>query len=295
MHGITVVIPVWYGRAFLGQALNSVKRQTVDLPVQTVVVEDGTRPEDAARDIAEAYGAQYLALEHNAGVSKARELGALQAQFDTGFLAFLDQDDLWHPSFLATMTDALDARPEAGFAVANAFVVYPDGNRYRLYQTKRPSLRLADLKMYNHIVTPSQVLMRLDAYRAVDWAPALTAPGADDWILWLTLMSHGYEAVFVDTPLIEYLEHPGGAHQDIPRMRASEAEVVSTWFPRMGFSAWDQRRYVALSRINRLAALRRQKNLMGMGRELAQGLLADPRALLSALWYRWERKRHHWV
>lgn len=179
MVGITVVVPVWNGRAFLAKALNSVRQQEKSpWPVQLIVVEDGTPAGADSEDIAQAYHAEYHYLWPNQGVAHARRFGAGLSVFDEGYLSFLDQDDFWHPPFLFQMTDALSRDSSKGFAVSHAGVIFP-GEKYRLYQTKFPSLRLPDLKMFNHIVTPSQVLLRLSSFRRSGWTGELESPGAD--------------------------------------------------------------------------------------------------------------------
>lgn len=296
MTGVTIVIPVWYGRDFLSRCLESVRQQEkVPYPIQVIVVEDGTPEHYMAEDIAYRYHAEYHYFPKNQGVAHARRFGANLSVFDDGFLAFLDQDDFWYPTFLTVMIDTLSRHPDRGFAVANADIVFSSGRKYQLYQTKFPSLRLQDLKMFNHIVTPSQVLMRLQAFRQIHWTGELKTPGADDWLLWLSLSSQGFPGIFVPKTLIAYLEHEGGAHQNISKMRQSEASVVEDWFPQLGFSKWDQRRYWAGVEIERALHHAYQKDWGQFIRRLTLATVKDPTAALSAAWYRIERKLKHWV
>lgn len=293
--GVTVVVPVYYGRDFVGRALASVRAQTMkEFPVQLVVVEDGTPPQARSDQIARQYEAEYHLLESNQGVAKARKFGADQSRFAQGYLAFLDQDDRWYPQFLEVMISRL-RKTHAAYAVANMDMVTDEGETYRLYQTKRPSLTLSDLKMFNHIVSPSQVLMQLYAFRQIPWPGHLQSPGADDWLLWLMLLSQGLGATYVPEALVAYLDHAAGAHRNIPVMRQSEASVVNDWFPRLGFSVFDRRRYWALVELNQALALRHQSGWITAGRHLARQFRRDAPAALSALWYRLERKIKHLV
>ncbi len=296
MVGITVVIPVWYGQEFLGHALHSVRQQEkLPYPIQLIVVEDGTPRALSCEFLADQYHAEYHYLPENGGVAAARRFGASLSVFDAGYLAFLDQDDRWYPEFLATMVQTLEEHTRHGFAVCNADVAFPSGSQYRLYQTKTPSLRLGDLKMFNHIVTPSQVLMRLSAFRQTGWTGELDTPGADDWLLWLTLTSRGFPGLYVPVPLMAYLEHDAGAHQDISKMRQSEASVVRGHFRSLGFRAWDERRYFAGVNIESALHLARRRQWKKSLEQLSATAARDPRAFLSAGWYRVERKIHHWV
>lgn len=292
--GVTVVVPVYFGRRFLPTALQSVRDQTLSLPIQLVVVEDGTTPNERSEDIAQQFEAEYFVFETNQGVSRARKFGADRSRFASGYLAFLDQDDRWYPTFLSTLTSTLQ-QSSAGFVVANMDMVEDTGRTYQLYQTKRPSLRLADLKMFNHIVSPSQVLMRLEAFRTVDWPYPLSQPGADDWLLWLSLIAHGFRAEYVPQPLLAYLDHAGGAHRDSARLDASADSVVRDAFPLLGFSTWDSRRYWALGALNRSLRMRHESGLSPALAQIAKEFSRDFPALTSALWYRIERRLKHWV
>ena len=149
--------------------------------------------------------------------------------------------------------------------------------------------------MFNHIVTPSQVLIRFSAYRQIKWTGELRTPGADDWLLWLSLTQQGFPGIFVPKTLMVYWEHEKGAHQNIPRMRQSEADVVEEWFPKLGFSHWDQRRYWAGVSIEESLHYAYARNWRKFLQILAETTIKDPSASLSAAWYRVERKLRHWV
>jgi len=87
---ISVVIPVFNGEAYLGQALESVTGQRFP-NLEILVVDDGSTDgsEALARRIP---GIQYL-RQKNAGPAAARNVGISAATGD--FLAFIDADDLW--------------------------------------------------------------------------------------------------------------------------------------------------------------------------------------------------------
>jgi len=137
--------------------------------------------------------------------------------------------------------------------------------------------------MANPLATPSQVLIRFEALRQT----ALTHPGADDWLLWLALLRQG-DGVFVPRSLAFWRQHPEAFHNDIAAMRASSKAVVEEWFPRLGFSQRDVRRYFGRLAIDAIV----QRNSWG---EFFNGLLLglkDPWAAAAAAWFRWEHKRH---
>jgi glycosyltransferase involved in cell wall biosynthesis len=74
-------------------------------PAEIIVVDDGTDP--AARPRLDAADVRLLANRHARGASGARNCGAAQAR--GALLAFLDDDDEWLPTYLATATARIAA------------------------------------------------------------------------------------------------------------------------------------------------------------------------------------------
>jgi len=116
---ISVIVPVFNGAAYVGEALASIRAQT-HAAAEIVVVDDGSRDDSAA--VVQALGAavRYQRQEH-AGAGAARNHGVRLARGE--WLAFLDADDLWAPEKLALQVQALAAAPalEAVFAHAENF------------------------------------------------------------------------------------------------------------------------------------------------------------------------------
>lgn len=100
MSSISVIIPFFNGDlARLEATLDSVAQQTCQ-PVEILVVNDGSDPQYVAglSRLARGYGLTLL-HQFNAGPAAARNAGAAAASGQ--WLAFLDADDLWHPTKLA--------------------------------------------------------------------------------------------------------------------------------------------------------------------------------------------------
>jgi glycosyltransferase involved in cell wall biosynthesis len=91
---ISVIIPTRHRPALLRRALASVADQT-RRPEEVLVVDDG---DESMLSSLEA-GVRLLRQEVPHGAARARNLGASMAQGT--FLAFLDDDDTWHPAYLA--------------------------------------------------------------------------------------------------------------------------------------------------------------------------------------------------
>ena len=91
---ITVVIPLYNGRDFIREALDSVLAQTLS-PDEIIVVDDGSTDDgpDIVADMALSHSITLL-RKANGGQSSARNVGIAHANGD--LIALLDQDDAWH-------------------------------------------------------------------------------------------------------------------------------------------------------------------------------------------------------
>ncbi len=104
MPTVSVVIPV-YRAAYLRAALDSVRAQTFR-NYEIIVVDDGSpdRTELERWLAGDRDGLQYLKQE-NRGPSAARNVGVRAARGT--FVAFLDADDTWEPTYLEHQIAAL--------------------------------------------------------------------------------------------------------------------------------------------------------------------------------------------
>lgn len=105
---ISVVIPVYRGRDRIGTALESVRGQTL-ADWEIVVAEDG--PGDGSEAVVREFAAtvgrpvRYLGLAAKLGTAAARNAALDQCRGD--LIAFLDADDEWLPSHLASVVGCL--------------------------------------------------------------------------------------------------------------------------------------------------------------------------------------------
>jgi glycosyltransferase involved in cell wall biosynthesis len=151
----SVVIPVYNGAAFLGEAIASALGQDLP-PLEIIVVDDGSTDETAA--VAAGFsGVKYL-RQDNAGVATARNTGIAAARGE--LYALLDADDVWLPEKLRLQTEHLLAHPDEGAVCA-------------LYQnflepgTPRPAWLSEHQLAEPHAGGLSNFLARAEAFRRV--------------------------------------------------------------------------------------------------------------------------------
>ncbi len=102
MTEIAVVIPVRDGARYLGEALTSVQAQTLRA-AEVVVVDDGSADDSGA--LAAAVPGVRVVTQQPQGAGPARNLGVAATR--APLIAFLDADDVWLPTALRSLTDAL--------------------------------------------------------------------------------------------------------------------------------------------------------------------------------------------
>ncbi len=136
----SVVIPAYNAELFIERTLRSVLRQTHS-NLEVIVVDDGST--DKTRVIAEAAATTddrvRIISVPNGGVAKARNIGIAEANGE--FVAFLDADDLWHPTKIELQVTAMsrgsgDYQPAAVYTLSRTIDtddrVTGNGNRVLL-------------------------------------------------------------------------------------------------------------------------------------------------------------------
>ena len=131
----SVIIPLYNKAPYIRKALESVLAQTY-ADYELIIIDDGST--DGSAEIAEAIlqdpasrliasSPHRLIRQANSGVSAARNNGVAQASGD--YIAFLDSDDWWEPTYLERMAQLIADYPEAGLYACN-YVYYKPGKTH---------------------------------------------------------------------------------------------------------------------------------------------------------------------
>lgn len=115
---LSVIIPAYQAEAYLAQAVDSVRMQNWEGPVEILVVDDGSS--DNTAQVGQTLGVQVLRKEQG-GAASARNLGLRHATGD--LILLLDADDVLTPGALQALYEAM-SREHAGavFAMAEDFI-----------------------------------------------------------------------------------------------------------------------------------------------------------------------------
>lgn len=109
---VSVVIPVYNGERFVGEAIQSVLAQDFT-DLECIVVDDGST--DGTPAIITGFADTRLRSVRtvNQGTSPARNTGIAESQGE--LVALLDADDVWLPGKLSAQVALLDSDPDLGF------------------------------------------------------------------------------------------------------------------------------------------------------------------------------------
>jgi len=124
---VTVVTPAYNIAKYVGEAVDSVLRQTFH-DFEYLVIDDGS--DDNSIDVVKAHSGddprfRLVAGEHR-GLSAARNAGIREARGE--YIAFLDGDDRWHPKFLERQLRLIQSLPpDVGVVFCRSRLVLENG------------------------------------------------------------------------------------------------------------------------------------------------------------------------
>jgi glycosyltransferase involved in cell wall biosynthesis len=207
---VSAIIPVYNGRQYLREAVESVLRQTLP-PCELILVDDGSRDDSLATiaDIQAPFPIVRLA-QANAGQSAARNYGAAVARGE--YLAFLDQDDRWYPNHLARLVPVLDRDPLLGWAYSNVDEIDAAGQLVTMdllddLPVRHPKRTLAELLRQDMFIVPGSAVIRKTAFDAVGgFDPRLIGYEDDD--LFLRLFRAGWRHAYVRVSTLQWRIYP---------------------------------------------------------------------------------------
>jgi glycosyltransferase involved in cell wall biosynthesis len=213
---VSVIMPVYNCAQFLRDSIASVLSQTFK-DIELILLDDGSS--DGSWEILQTLADKRIRtfrFEQNRGVASARNYAIEQA--DCEYVAFLDADDLAHPSRFAVQVACLDSRPEIGAAASGAWVSDSRGTQKHPFQLLSPGEISVTLVFRNCLVTSSiSIRRRL-------WIPFRSdeEPGGD-YYLWARL-TPGVRFLLLKRILATYRDHSGGiskrlAERMVPSVR----------------------------------------------------------------------------
>lgn len=205
---VSVVIPLYNKRDYVGRTIDSVLRQT-KVPKEIIVVDDGST--DGGGDVARRLGGSRVRVlrRENGGVSAARNAGIRSAS--SRWIALLDADDTWDPGFLAAFAKAVETYRHAVAVFTN--FRRDDSVKPRLRAKPGEPIRLLEdyflfaLSNRGFGMTSSSSVIRRDVLLRIGGFPEGLRRG-EDIHTWSRVAWAG-PVVFVPDILVTYWRTPG--------------------------------------------------------------------------------------
>jgi glycosyltransferase involved in cell wall biosynthesis len=205
---ISVVIPFYNGARFIGEALASVAAQT-RAPLEIIVIDDGSRCEEARALDREARGCRVIHLPSNRGQAVARNVGIVAAEGD--WIAFLDCDDLWEATKLERQAEIVQNNRDCRAVHCGLRSLYPNGKEVT---AQKSDVTLDDFFVFPCPVFPSAVMMQ----RAALIECGLFDPTfrcCEDLDLFLRFCIAGEKFFSVSDPLVVRRVQPDGVSRHL--------------------------------------------------------------------------------
>ena len=154
---VSVIIPAYNGvTRYLDQAIESVLKQTY--ADREVIVVDDASTDDTEQLVGRYPGVGYIRKAQNEGQAAARNKGH-KCQRNL-FLAFLDQDDFWKPTFLEETLPLLVSDPDAAVIHCDGYQVNASGEILEYDAAIKQTCSITQMLRGGHDVATSGSLFR---------------------------------------------------------------------------------------------------------------------------------------
>ena len=218
---VSVIVPAYNAEAFIARTLRSALRQTYGA-LEIIIIDDGSTDSTAAvaRAFAQSDERVRVISVPNGGVANARNIGISEAAGK--LVAFLDADDLWHPTKISHQVAALDEMEDAAAVYALSRHIDVDDRAFaRSRRTVFNGYAFARHLYVKPIGNGSTLLVRRESALAVggfepSWA-ARGLGGCEDFDFELKLAAR-YPMAAVPLYLVGYRHSAGNMSSDKLRM-----------------------------------------------------------------------------
>ena len=295
-RSVSVVIPTNRGGPYLAEAVASLRAQTFT-PGEVILVDDGS-PSPGLADVARELGVAYVRKDAG-GISSARNVGVARAAAE--WVAFLDDDDLWHPDRLAAQLAALADAPDAIACFTGGEYIDAAGQLFG-EPWGAPDASSADM-LCGRVAAPriTTLLVRRDAYLAVGGCRTRMEPSEDNDLIARLLLWGRF--VNVDRALVRYRRHASNvSRHSLAGLQAGSRSIGEMLrsakrdgdAERLALMRARRRSFASNSadqNLGDLISAIRGGELGYAARVAAWGLFALPVASLRAVDRRWRRRR----
>lgn len=223
---VSVIIPAYNTAKYIRETLESVFAQTFK-NFEVIVVNDGSSDTKEFEHELMPYLDRIVYInQENRGASAARNVGIYRAGGE--YIAFLDSDDIWLPSFLESQMDLLQEDPRLDFVYADGVIIGESlfvGRRMMELYPCNGAVTFESLLVDQCHVTTSGVVARKQSL--VDGGLFdENISHAEDYDLWLRVAHRGARITYQRKVLWKYRSRSGSLSTLKDKMLAGEAAVL---------------------------------------------------------------------
>lgn len=215
---VSVIMPVYNGAKYIGQAISSVYAQKV--PVELIVIDDGST--DNIKEVLQSWEKRedfiYTKNERNLGAAGSRNRGVAMAKGK--YVAFLDADDWWADGKLFHQLQALKKTGDVLCSTGRE-LMEPDGRSTGKYIPVKSRLDYRELLKHNSINCSSVLILREIALEF----PMEHDDSHEDYITWLKVVRKYGHATGIDEPYLKYRLSQGGKSRNKIKSAAMTYQV----------------------------------------------------------------------
>lgn len=229
MPYVSVIIPAYNAMRYLPETVDSVFNQTFD-DFELIIVNDGSSDSIEAWCAERSHPKLKLVSQTNQGLAIARNTGIAHSQ--GAYLAFLDADDLWHPTKLEKQVNVFRQNSRLGLVYTWVAYINENGALTGRVLKHQDEGQVWDALVQHNIVECGSVPMVSRAcLDQVGWFDVELSRFNvnEDWDMWLRIAAH-YSFAVIKEPLTLYRQRVNSASRQWKAMEESIPIVIEKAF-----------------------------------------------------------------
>lgn len=224
---VSIVIPVYNGANYLGQAIESALAQTYP-DTEVIVVNDGSDDEGKTHDVALSFGDRIRFFgKSNGGVASALNVGIREMRGE--FFSWLSHDDLYLPEKIARQISYFHERGDDRTVLFCNYDVIDQASRVigtgQIHEFARSSSIGAVLGTY---VNGCSMLIPKSAFGAAGLFNE-SLMNSQDNEMWLRMVMQGYRLSYMPDILIQSRNHPEQGTKTAAATHQKETRAFYDW------------------------------------------------------------------
>ncbi len=228
---VSVIIPVFNGMNYLGEAIDSVLAQTFT-DYELLVVDDGST--DGTWEIVKSYGTRVRGLQKpNGGVASALNLGISEAK--GRWVAWLSHDDLFLPNKLLRQVGFLSDSPRFSACYTGFYVIDSRGNILRVFDPpwypREQAVRALFRRTY---MNGSTMLIKKKCFDRIGLFDE-RLKHTQDVDMWIRLVQC-FEVGRVSERLVKWRLHPAQGSRNVSVQASEEQSFFSRLYDELGIT-----------------------------------------------------------